>query len=243
MPSIDLDPSLSPHPSPRSLPSSPKKRRSPRAVLGLSNLLLQRPSNIQVISEVALPKPPASTRSSSSSTRRRRKPRGELASVTTLSFFEPDTTVHVENTPPSPIMTATQERQTRAPRRQVLRVDAQDGPWTVSVAENPHRPSSYTLYVKSKSLRLTMPPLIPPLAPHLPFRILAGSGLSAALPPHSHIESCADPPSLLSQRPRTTSLLVARRARSSSSITNSMTRIRMCSGQHSRSIPLRCRSL
>ena len=153
MPSIDLDQSLSLQPSPQSLPSSPKKRRSSRAVLGLSNLLLHRPSNIQVISDVALPKPPASTRSSSSSTRRRRRPRGQLKGITTLSFFEPDTTVHVENTPPSPVMTATQERQTRAPRRQVLRVDAQDGPWTVSVAENPHHPSSYTLYVKSEFVR------------------------------------------------------------------------------------------
>lgn len=79
-----------------------------------------------------------------------------MASVTTLSFFEPDTTVHVENTPPSPVMTATQERQARAPRRQVLRVDAQDGPWTVSVAENPHHPSSYTLYVKTPTHNLTL---------------------------------------------------------------------------------------
>ncbi|KAH8987732.1 kinase-like protein [Lactarius hatsudake] len=53
-------------------------------------------------------------------------------------------------------MTATQERQTRPPRRQVLRVDAQDGPWTVSVAENPHHPSSYTLYVKTPTHNLTL---------------------------------------------------------------------------------------
>ncbi|KAF8267389.1 hypothetical protein EI94DRAFT_1801728 [Lactarius quietus] len=159
MPSIDLDQSFSLHPSPRSLPSSPKKRRSPRAVLGLSNFLLQRPSNIQVIADVAPPKPPASSRSSSSSTRRRCNPRGDLKGVTTLSFFEPDTTVHVENNPPSPVMTATQqERQPRNPRRQVLRVDAQDGPWTVSVAENPHHPSSssYTLYVKTPTHNLTL---------------------------------------------------------------------------------------
>ncbi|KAH9070725.1 hypothetical protein EDB83DRAFT_2221807 [Lactarius deliciosus] len=156
MPSVDLDQSLSLQPSPPSVPSSPKKRRTSRAVLGLSNLLLQRPSNIPVGSDVALPKPPASTRSSSSSTRRRRKPRGASKSITTLSFFEPDSTVHVENTPPSPLMTATQERQTRPPRRQVLRVDAQDGPWTVSVAENPHHPSSYTLYVKTPTHNLTL---------------------------------------------------------------------------------------
>ncbi|KAI9444542.1 hypothetical protein H4582DRAFT_2108450 [Lactarius indigo] len=147
MPSVDLDQSLSLQPSPPSVPSSPKKRRTSRAVLGLSNLLLQRPTNIP---------PPASTRSSSSSTRRRRKPRGESKSITTLSFFEPDSTVHVENTPPSPHMTATQERQTRPPRRQVLRVDAQDGPWTVSVAENPHHPPSFTLYVKTPTHNLTL---------------------------------------------------------------------------------------
>jgi hypothetical protein len=47
-------------------------------------------------------------------------------------------------------MTTTGERQPRPSRRQVLRVEAQDGPWTVSVAENHHRPSSYTLYVKSE---------------------------------------------------------------------------------------------
>ena len=175
MPSIDLDQSLSLQPSPQSVPSSPKKRRSPRAVLGLSNFLLQRPNNIQLISDVAPPKPPASTRSSSSSARRPRKSRGESKSITTLSFFEPDSTVHVENTPPSPVMTATQERQPRPPRRQVLRVDAQDGPWTVSVAENPHRPSSYTLYVKSKcqftrDIHHFPFPLFPPHPPILYWR-------------------------------------------------------------------------
>ena len=50
-------------------------------------------------------------------------------------------------------MTATQERQPWPPRTQVLRVDSQDGPWTVGVAEIPHRWSSNTSYVKSKSVR------------------------------------------------------------------------------------------
>lgn len=47
-------------------------------------------------------------------------------------------------------MTTNRERRPQPARRQVLRVDAQDGPWTVSVAENHHRPSSYTLYIKSE---------------------------------------------------------------------------------------------
>jgi len=146
MPSIDQNPLLLPSPQ----IASPSKKRSPRTVLGLSNILLHRPDNSQVRSRPTLPKPPVSVRASLSP-RRRRKPRAEIQNINTLSFFESDSTVHVENTPSpsSPVMTATQERQPRPARRQVLRVDAQDGPWTVSVAEN-HHPSSYTLYVKSK---------------------------------------------------------------------------------------------
>ncbi|KAI0030611.1 hypothetical protein K488DRAFT_16771, partial [Vararia minispora EC-137] len=42
-------------------------------------------------------------------------------------------------------------------RRQVLRIDAQDGPWTISVAENPHEPTpSYSLYVKTPTHNLTL---------------------------------------------------------------------------------------
>lgn len=147
MPSIDQGPLLLPSPQ---IPS-PSKKRSPRSVLGLSNIILQRPDNSQVRSRPTLSKPPVSVRTSLSP-RRRRKPRAEIQNINTLSFFESESTVHVENTtpsPPSPVMTATQQRQHPPARRQVLRVDAQDGPWTVSVAEN-HHPSSYTLYVKSE---------------------------------------------------------------------------------------------
>ena len=147
MPSIDQNPLLLPSPQ----IASSSKKRTPRTVLGLGNILLQRPDNSQVRSRPSLPKPPVSFRKSLSP-RRRRKPRAEIQNINTLSFFEPDSTVHVEDTTPSPsspVMTATQERQPRPARRQVLRVDAQDGPWTVSVAEN-HHPSSYTLYVKSE---------------------------------------------------------------------------------------------
>ena len=148
MPSIDQGFSLLP--SRRSL--SPPKKTGPRTVLGISNILFQRSDNSQVRSNPALAKPPLPARRSLS-TRRRRNPRAEIQNINTLSFLEVDSTVHVENTSPSPSispMTATQERQPRPARRQVLRVDAQDGPWTVSVAENHHRPSSYTLYVKSE---------------------------------------------------------------------------------------------
>ena len=144
MPNIDQGFSLLP--SRRSL--SPSKKTGPRTVLGISNILFHRPDNSPVRSQP----PPAAARRSLS-TRRRRNPRAETQNINTLSFLEFDSTIHIENTPPSPsisAMTAAQERQARPARRQVLRVDAQDGPWTVSVAENPHRPSSYTLYVKSE---------------------------------------------------------------------------------------------
>jgi serum/glucocorticoid-regulated kinase 2 len=35
-------------------------------------------------------------------------------------------------------------------RRPPVRMDAQDGPWSVSVAETPHDASSYSLYIKSE---------------------------------------------------------------------------------------------
>jgi ankyrin repeat protein len=73
----------------------------------------------------------------------------------TAFFFVTDPTVHVEDTTrspstPIPTPTSTQERQARPARGQTSRVDTQDGPWTVGVAEDPHRPSSYTLYVNSE---------------------------------------------------------------------------------------------
>jgi len=148
MPNIDQGFSLLP--SRRSL--SPPKKSGPRTVLGISNILFHRSDNSPVRSQPALTKPTVAARRSLS-TRRRRNPRADTQNINTLSFLEFDSTIHIENTPPSPSispMTAAQERQPRPTRRQVLRVDAQDGPWTVSVAENPHRPSSYTLYVKSE---------------------------------------------------------------------------------------------
>ena len=145
MPNIDQGFSLLP--SRRSL--SPSKKTGPRAVLGISNILFHRPDSSPVRSQSPLTKPPVAARRSLS-TRRRRNPRTETQNINTLSFLEFDSTIHVENTPPSPSISVMTASQPRPARRQVLRVDAQDGPWTVSVAENPHRPSSFTLYVKSE---------------------------------------------------------------------------------------------
>jgi hypothetical protein len=37
-------------------------------------------------------------------------------------------------------------------RRGPVRMDTQDGPWSVSVAETPYDSHSYSLYIKSKHL-------------------------------------------------------------------------------------------
>ena len=200
MPNIDQGFSLLP--SRRSL--SPSKKSVPRTVLGISNILFHRPDNSPLRSQPALTKPPVAARRSLS-TRRRRNPRAEAHNINTLSFLEFDSTIHVENTPPSPSissMTATQERQTRPPRRQVLRVDAQDGPWTVSVAENPHRPSSFTLYVKSECpfteelselFFLFVAMLRPVGVSHFPFHLMWDGSLGSIVLPISSLGAALSP--------------------------------------------------
>ena len=129
----------------------------------------------------------------------------EIQNISTHSFSGSGSAVHVRNTTPSPsapVMTATQEWQPRPARRQVLRVDAQDGPWTVSVAEN--HPSSYTLYIKSecpftKDLSDIFVPFLRPVvvshsplhftlwARTLPGVLLLRFGSGAALPPPTQL--------------------------------------------------------
>ncbi|KAI0042540.1 hypothetical protein FA95DRAFT_559895 [Auriscalpium vulgare] len=127
------------------------RNRKFRTVLGLSNILQDGDD----------PHPHPSTKPYASLIRRsvdlvastKSKPRANIADA---SFFEPSTTVFVDPSPPSPIMKAQQEPHSRPVRRQVLRMDAQDGPWTVSVAENPHHPASFSLYVKTPTHNLTL---------------------------------------------------------------------------------------
>lgn len=42
--------------------------------------------------------------------------------------------------------------QSQPTRRLPVRAENQDGPWTVSVAETPHEPNSYSIYIKSECL-------------------------------------------------------------------------------------------
>lgn len=113
---------------------------------------------------------------SASLSHRREKPKEHngRASVTDASFFHQPTTpstlplkptdsaestleshrktAAVELTSPDqkPKMTRTQEMPLeRATRRKLVRIDAQDGPWSISVAESPYDRNNYSIYVKS----------------------------------------------------------------------------------------------
>ncbi|CCM07178.1 uncharacterized protein FIBRA_09519 [Fibroporia radiculosa] len=48
------------------------------------------------------------------------------------------------------------EIQSMPTRRIPFRIDNQDGPWTISVAEMPHDPSSYSIYVKTLTHNITL---------------------------------------------------------------------------------------
>jgi hypothetical protein len=84
---------------------------------------------------------------------KKRKQRQERSSVTDTSFFEPDAIIipsTAENTTPIPSVENMKPIDMNTPRRPPVRMDAQDGPWSVSVAETPHDARSYSLYIKSE---------------------------------------------------------------------------------------------
>ncbi|EGN93717.1 hypothetical protein SERLA73DRAFT_163458 [Serpula lacrymans var. lacrymans S7.3] len=85
------------------------------------------------------------------------KNRAERSTVTDISFFDSDT--------PSPHndlsfdfnMKNIDANHSRPVRRAPVRIDAQEGPWSVSVAETPHDPrSSYSIYIKTPTHNLTL---------------------------------------------------------------------------------------
>jgi serum/glucocorticoid-regulated kinase 2 len=95
------------------------------------------------------------TPGSRSTRRKHRKDRSK--NIRDLSFLDPaddnpdpnlgierrDSFVVVDNTIPMEVIP-------NQPRRPPVRMDAQDGPWSVSVAETPHDARSYSLYIKSE---------------------------------------------------------------------------------------------
>jgi len=94
--------------------------------------------------------------------RRRRRKSG---SISDADFFEREAILVDDDTPPDnhapQTMQAPSTPKIGRPGVAVpVRLDSQDGPWAISVAEAPHDPSSYCLYIKSEPffrLRLGAP--------------------------------------------------------------------------------------
>ncbi|OBZ68429.1 RAC family serine/threonine-protein kinase [Grifola frondosa] len=84
----------------------------------------------------------------------------EHSSVTDGSFFEPDPSPQLHPNKPTSTASSTMKNsatsQPMLSRRIPFRVDGQDGPWTVSVAETPHDASSYSLYIRTPTHNLTL---------------------------------------------------------------------------------------
>jgi len=88
----------------------------------------------------------------------RRKHRTDRSSVADTSFFQPkstNNTAHSHNQAPvidtsDNMKTFDTTRPRPSSRRPPVRMDAQDGPWSISVAETPHDSRSYSLYIKSE---------------------------------------------------------------------------------------------
>jgi serum/glucocorticoid-regulated kinase 2 len=91
------------------------------------------------------------------SSSRRRKHRVQQSTATEIQFFETepaDSPSIAEKSEPFVVvdnMMNWDAPYTRQSRRPPVRMDAQDGPWSVSVAETPYDPHSYSLYIKSMS--------------------------------------------------------------------------------------------
>lgn len=145
------------------VPASKKKFRT---VLGFGQL--SRNS-----SDTESPTTPTSTLGRNTFTRKsidtarsyanRRKHKADRSNVTAISFFQQEsepTEPQIIDTPPPIVnlaandMTVDGHHSQTSSRRPPVRMDAQDGPWSISVAETPLDARSYSLYIKSKFLPL-----------------------------------------------------------------------------------------
>jgi serum/glucocorticoid-regulated kinase 2 len=128
-----------------------------KTVLGLGNPVFND-DTIGRGHEVGQPRRPnyltrRSTDAARSYNKKKRKQRHDRSGVTDTSFFEPDAIIipsTAENNTPIPSVENMKPLDMNTSRRPPVRMDAQDGPWSVSVAETPHDARSYSLYIKSE---------------------------------------------------------------------------------------------
>jgi serum/glucocorticoid-regulated kinase 2 len=84
---------------------------------------------------------------------RKRKSRQECLIVTNVSSDSLSSPHHAhqhDSNNPVRSMKSIDAAHTRPIRRPPVRIDAQEGPWSVSVAETPHDAHSYCIYIKSE---------------------------------------------------------------------------------------------
>ena len=146
-------------------------KKSLKSVLGFGALSLREAAPIRGRSSVDTYRPPElfSSRASIDTARnfqpKRKSTRTERSGVTNVSSFFRDslspssTSSHhhgehasqdiTDSSTSVRSMNTTDIAPHRAMRRQPVRIDAQEGPWTISVAETPHDSRSYSIYIKS----------------------------------------------------------------------------------------------
>ncbi|KZT64065.1 hypothetical protein DAEQUDRAFT_733128 [Daedalea quercina L-15889] len=85
----------------------------------------------------------------------KRQHRRNRSSVVDPSFYVPDEPVPAEPTAPTSEM-KNSVSQSVPTQRVPVRAEKQDGPWAVSVAETPHEPNSYSIYIKTPTHNITL---------------------------------------------------------------------------------------
>ncbi|KAG6380673.1 hypothetical protein JVT61DRAFT_5045 [Boletus reticuloceps] len=100
-----------------------------------------------------------------------RKSGVERSSITDLAFFESrNPSPHNQHAPHNNSVRSMKNLDaapSRSMRRPPFRIDAQEGPWSISVAETPHEARSYSIYIKSESHPSTHPSPIHALHLHV----------------------------------------------------------------------------
>ncbi|KAK0479594.1 hypothetical protein IW261DRAFT_1564234 [Armillaria novae-zelandiae] len=136
----------------------PVSRRKFSTVLGFSQLY--RDAN-DTVSADELGHHPTFTRRSVDSIRSSGAGRAHIAgrpSATSTDSLATPTTATTPEVSTDPVSTPTMLAANDLPanRRAPVRIDAQDGPWSVSVAESPHDARSYSLYIKTPTHNITL---------------------------------------------------------------------------------------
>ncbi|KAH7886314.1 hypothetical protein F5I97DRAFT_1928170 [Phlebopus sp. FC_14] len=139
-------------------------KKNLKSVLGFGASSLNDSNSLRGRSSVDTYRPRQSSARASIDTARsyqyKRKARAGRSSVSDLALFQSRSpSPHKEHAPLNNSvrsMKALDAAPPRPMRRPPVRIDAQEGPWSVSVAETPHDACSYSIYIKTPTHNLTL---------------------------------------------------------------------------------------